>query len=344
MSEHLSPEKSSDRVTMKQIANKAGVSVAAVSMALNNKKGVSKEKADDLRRIALEMGYITDDQSRSNRCSLNLIQPLTSKDHRNDLYEPLIVEFLQAIAYEAGNRDFALEIHSRETDNMGDLIDLIHSSNRDGSIIMAASLNQNDVETLAAVDTPIVFVEGFDHGIHADFVSLDNDNVVHDLLAYLLNKGHSRIGLVQDKSYSRNLDLREKAFFYYMDQTGLQFDQEWLFRLPADDDGPAAMQKLLASRKIQPSALLCVNDIMAYHSIQACQDLDISIPNDMAVVGFDDLPASRLIRPRLTTAKVPRALIARRCMQLLVDRIEMGPNKAPEHITVGGLIIRRESA
>lgn len=339
-----SSERPNEKVTLRQIAEKAGVSIAAVSMALNNKKGVSKERADDLRRIARDMGYLSDTPIRGNKQSINLIQPIKHQEHRNDLFGTLVSEFLQALTVEAGKADFGLEIHVRESEDMHEVAALINDSNRIGSVILGAGLDQEDVEILARVESPIVFVEGFARGVHADFVSQDNETVVHDLLLYLIGKGYQEIGLVQDETYSHNLDLREKAFHRYVEQAGLPFTSEWLFRIPSADGGTDAMRRLLESRGSRPRALLCVNDIIALRTIRACEDLGVPVPGELAIVGFDDLPVSRLIRPQLTTARVSRALLARRCMELLRDRIQMGPEKAPEHISIGGIVIPRESA
>ncbi len=330
---------------MRQIADRAGVSIAAVSMALNKKDGVSKEKADDLRRIAREMGYLPNRRSKSYHDSINLIQPIKSGGHRNDSFAPLIAEFLQALAVEAGNADLGLKIHTQETEDLSDVVTLIEQSGSVGSIVLASGLaNPKDAQMLAAVESPIVIVEGFDRGIHADVVSLDNDTVVHDLLFHLYSKGHTAIGLVQDEDYSRNLELREGAFFYYLEQAGLDFGPEWYYRISDVGDGSAQMRDLLKSRNSRPTALLCVNDLIAYQCIHACHDLRISVPEEMAIVGIDDLPASRVVRPQLTTARISRAILARRSIQLLTDRIEMGSTKPPEHVTVGGLIVPRESA
>lgn len=344
MSEQSQSVKQPVKVTMKQIAAEAGVSVAAVSMALNNKKGVSREKADNLKRIAREMGYISEQSHKPYSHTLNLIQPLKAGSHRNDLYKTLIAEFFQAIAKEAGALDYGFEIHTRETQDMNDIVGLINDSTRDGTVIMGAALDRADIELLSTIDSPLVIVEGFDRGIHADMVSLNNDQVIHDLINYLISKGHKKIGIVQDDSYSYNLEVRETAFFHYVKQAGLILDDNWYFKAPADETGTKILANLISSRNSHPTALMCVNDIMAYHASHACQDLGFSIPADIAIAGIDDLPASRLMRPQLTTVRVSRSILARRTMQLLTDRLTRYPEKPPEHISVGGIVIERESA
>lgn len=208
----------------------------------------------------------------------------------------------------------------------------------DGAVVLGSALDDDNLEFFAEVSAPIV-VYTYRPWLDLDFVDMNNESSVRAALEYLHGAGHRRIGLVKSLAETRNFRAREQAFMETMDRLGLPVSAADCFAIdPTFDKGRQDMAKLLANAGDLPSALFCVNDFIAYGCIQALKDAGLSVPDDVSVVGFDNLPSDEFMEPCLSSVKVSNRAIGRRAMRLLLDRIA-DPGRPSEKVAIGGELI-----
>ena len=331
-------------VTLKDIAVRADVSVAAVSMALNNKKCISRDTARKIRRIAEELGYLKLPEVAVSGETVHFVQILKPGRTWDDNYKVFIAEYIQGLTTAASKLGILIEVKTFCTDEM----ELVKHSLADslGTMFLGAGLFARDIRSLKDAESPQVFIDACYPGIGVDLIDMDNEHCVYEVLEHLAARGHTRIGLVQAEEWTPNFSMRERAFCEALNEFGLaDFDCGAVFRIRQDPNfGKEQMTWQLQQRTSLPTALFCVNDMIAYNCIHACEELGISVPGDIAIVGFDDLPPSKIMRPRLTTVSIPREHIAKRALDVLLSRVHTSVRKPPERVLIAGRLIKRESA
>ncbi|MCG8477819.1 MAG: LacI family transcriptional regulator [Spirochaetales bacterium] len=332
--------------TLRDIADRAGVSSAAVSMALNNKKGVGRDKAREIRRIAGELGYLKLPEVDVAGRTVHFIQVLKPSQTWDDSYKVFIAEYIQGLTIAAATSGIIVEVKTFRTEDLESVRANLREADILGTMFLGAGLFPRDIRILKEATASQVFIDVCYPGIGVDCIDMDNAQCVYEVVEHLIARGHTSIGLVQAEEWTPNFAMREEAFRAALDELGLaDSDRSEAFRIQRDQNrGKEQMVEQLRSRTSLPTALFCVNDMIAYNCIHACEELGIAVPGDIAVVGFDDLPASKIMHPRLTTVSVPRERISKRALEVLLDRVNTSAYKAPERILIGGRLVVRESA
>lgn len=330
--------------TIKQIAERAQVSPATVSLVLNMKPGVGAETRDRVLAAASELDYRARKSEREP--STRTIRFLRIAKHGhiiNPNHRVFIADYIDGIEREARLHRCALEVSSYEHFNPEEILHSLDTSSLAGAIVLGTELDDLDVEKFRSVRIPLVFIDTYHTALDFDFVDMNNDSSVFTVVEYLRNQGHRRIGLVKGAIETRNFRLRERSFLDSLERFGLPFDERDLFAIDSTyDKGRENMEWLLKGRRDLPTALFCVNDIVAYGCAQALKDSGFSIPEDVSLVGFDDLPSNAFMSPPLTSMKVSKHCIGQRAMQLMALRLE-DPERPSEKTLIGGSLVVRDS-
>lgn len=332
--------------TIREIADLAGISPAAVSFVLNDKPGVGQETRDKVLAIAARLGYgqKKPKQASSTRARTVRMLYIAKQGHAtNHAHRIFISEYIAGLEAEAKLQNYRVEIKIIEGFDPPKVLEALNTDLVDGAVVVGSALDDDDLEFFAEVSAPVVVVYTNRPWLDLDFVDMNNESSVCAALEYLHKAGHRRIGIVKSLIETRNFQLREHAFMATMDRLGLPVVPADCFAIdPTFDKGRQDMTKLLANAKDLPSALFCVNDFIAYGCIQALKDAGIRIPEDISIIGFDNLPSDDFMEPRLSSVKVSNYLIGRRAMHLLLDRIA-NPGRPSEKVSIGGELIVRTS-
>jgi LacI family transcriptional regulator len=332
--------------TIREIADLAGISPAAVSFVLNDKPGVGQETRDKVLAIAARLGYTQKKPKQLPSTRTHAIRMLYIAKQGHATYQAhriFISEYLAGLEEEAKAESYRIEVQTMEGFDPLKVLKALDTATVDGAVVVGSSLDDDDLEFFTKVPVPIVVVYNYSPWLDLDFVDMNNEASVRTVLEYLYEKGHRRIGLVKSVIETRNFRLRERAFMETMDRLGLPVAAEDCFAIDSTfETGRKGMSQLLADARDLPSALFCVNDIIAYGCIQAIKDAGKSIPEDVSVVGFDNLPSDDFMEPRLSSMKVSNSSIGRRAMHLLLDRIA-DPGRPSEKVSISGELIIRTS-
>lgn len=329
----------SKRITSRQVAKKAGVSQTTVSFVLNDlasANNISNETAQRVLNAAQELGYVpnvaarTLARGRSANIGLILAQP-----HEQvfiDEYIPSILSGLSRITRQHGYR---ILFELIQDDSHADAyINLIRGKEVAGMIV---NLNEPDygdqrrpmtrekLIAYVAEGFPIVSLDYIHPTVHS--VMVDKLSGVRRIIEHLINLGHRRIACITyaPKKHNHHAEQRLQIYQEMLEQVRVPFDEE-LVRFGAYDPetGYTAMKSLLELRPL-PTALYAMNDVMAFGAMTAIREAGLRVPEDMAVVGFDDVRLARYTTPALTTVYEPDIEHGYRAGEMLIKLIQEQP-------------------
>jgi LacI family transcriptional regulator, galactose operon repressor len=328
----------SSRVTIRDVAARAGVSVATVSKVINQRYGVAADTSARVRAVIDELGYeasLVAQSLRNHRT--NVIGILVA-----DL-EPFSTELLKGAADAIRGSGFELVVYSaggRVGDHVG--WERRYLSRLSGTLVDGAILVTPTVVDVR-YDAPIVAVDP--HTGPTDLPTIDSDNLRGAQFAteHLLSLGHTRIGMLTGRADLQSARLREEGFRQALATAGVPVD-ETLVEPGNYDPGVSADSAIrLLSRPDRPTAIFAANDISAIATVETAHTLGLRVPDDLSVVGFDNVPESALTSPPLTTVHQPIREMGQSAIDMLI-RLIRGEDSDPVHLTLTtSLVVRRST-
>ena len=341
------------RIRIKDIADAAGVSPAAVSMVLNNRSGIGEKTSQKILSIARSMKYDAERSSNLLHSRKTTIRFLYISRHGhvvNHEHEVFIANYIDGMSQATSTFSFALEISKIPEGSIEEILHAATSDRIGGVIVLGTEIAKEELKGLSSINVPIVIIDNYDEVLAYDFVDMNNKESVFTAVAHLVSKGHRKIGIVESYVATPNFAMRAEAFREAMKCQGLEFRKEFCYQVDSTFEGAyrdmsvalGALGALEGLPKL-PTALFCSNDIIAYGCIKALRERAIRIPEDISVIGFDNLPSSAMMEPALTTIEVSKQQIGRLAVQLLNDRILARNSQPTSKILVSGQLIERAS-
>jgi len=338
-------------VRIVDIARAAGVSPATVSLALNDKPGVGDETRRRIAALARKLGYRPPRSALRARpgeavCLLHIARHGHTVNRDHDVF---IADYIEGLGQASKQAGLKLEVATFRHTPIAEIIERARQQPAAGLVVLGTELSASDVEAFSAVEKPLVFLDTWREYLPFDFVDMNNQDAVYTVVSHLKARGHRRIGMVKggpaDGGYeTRNLRLREEAFVASLARCGLPFEERFVFATDSTFHGAHDDMLAILRRRAQlPTALFCANDIMACGCLKALRAEGVRVPEDVSLVGFDDLPLAAVSDPPLTTVQVSKAEIGRMAVQLLVGRIRSENAAPPVKVLVGGRLVERQS-
>jgi LacI family transcriptional regulator len=329
------------------IAKAAEVSPSAVSLALNNKAGVSGELRQKIINIAQRMGYrhTFSEQYINENITIRLLKIAKHGHIVNERHNAFITEYLEGIENGVKKRKYKLEVSFFNRVDIEEIIASQKEAGVNGFIVLGTELNDHELTFFSGLRKPLVFIDTYFPISVYDCVDMDNVDGVFKAIQHLYNLGHRSIGLVKSSYETRNFRMREFGFREAMEYFSLPVQEKFAVSVDPTFDGSARdMGKYLDRNKNLPTALFCMNDIIAYGSMKALRNHNLNIPEDISIIGFDDLPSSGLSDPPLTTIRVSTQQIGRRALEKLSEQIANPVDHATENILISCKLVIRGSA
>lgn len=332
--------------TIKDIANKAEVSITTVSRVLNYDKTLSI--SDDKRKLILEIAedfnYETPRNRRKRianaqkeRVRIGLVNFSTLHEELEDPYYLSIRLGIEKKCNEEG-------IEIVKTFKVNDTYDLSGLSNVEG-LICIGKFTEDQVQSFNEVSEKIVFVDCSPYEELYDSVTIDLEDSVKKVLNFILSEGHTSIGFIGGKEYYSKFNTpigerRDKTFVEYLDKMGLYNES---FRFIGEFNprsGYELMSKALALDEL-PSVFFIASDSMAIGALRAIHEVGLNIPKDISIIGFNDIPTAKYTFPPLTTLHVYTEFMGETAVDLLSERID--GRKISKKIIVQTSLIKRET-
>jgi DNA-binding LacI/PurR family transcriptional regulator len=329
---------------LKDVAQAAGVSVKTVSNVVNGSIHVADDTRLRVQQAIDALGYLPNVTARRLRTGRSGVLALAFPELPSPYFAELAVEVIAAARRHgctvlmddtAGDPGAELRIACGLGDPM-----------IDGVILSPLGLDQNE---LAARDRqiPLVLLGEADYGLVCDHIHIDNVSAARDATQHLIDGGYRRIGAIgwQDPSPRATAQQRLLGYTQALQAAGLPVDQA-LFppvRSYFRPDGAAAMRRLLKLPE-RPDAVFCFNDLMALGAMRAAYEAGLRVPQDIALVGFDDVEEAEYAIPSLTTVAPDKTKIADAAVGTLLHRINEGYAEPCRLIQPGYRLVVRESS
>jgi LacI family transcriptional regulator len=333
----VEPVQPSSRVTIRDVAAAAGVSVATVSKVINDRYGVSADTMARVRAVIAELGYEASLVAQSLRNHRTNVIGILVAD-----IEPFSTELLRGAADAIRDTGYELVVYSaggRTGDKLG--WERRYLSRLSGTLVDGAVLVTPSVLDVR-FDAPVVAVDP--HTGPSGLPTVDSDNLTGARLAveHLLSLGHRRIAMLTGREDLQSARLRERGFREAMANAGVPVDEELM--QPGDYD---AVVSAAAARRVfhahrPPTAVFAANDTSAMVTVDTARSLGLRIPEDLSVVGFDNIPESALNWPPLTTVNQPIKVMGREAVEMLV-RLMKGDELDKTHVTLDTHLVVRGS-
>lgn len=308
------PEKS---VTIRWLARQAGVSAATVSRALRQPDTVAPQTRERVLELVERHRFVPDGRAAtfsSRRSGLvGLIVPTIS----NSIY----AEFTEAIQSRLQVADLSLLIananYSAETER--EIIRKLIESRVEGVILTGYDRDPSLYQLLDQYEIPFVVTWSTSPKRAVPAISFDNREAAAEATEMLIKLGHRRIGLMCGMTVINDRAAqRLEAYREVLDRHKIPFDAELVAERPFEIEASADAATYLVSLAAPPTAIFCANDIQALGTLFACQRLKIRVPEDISIIGFDDLPITRVVNPPLSTVHVPARQMGNAAAEALI--------------------------
>ena len=327
-------------VGIRAVAERAGVSTATVSRFLNTPNAVSPELRGRIAAIIEELGYIPDASARA----LSVRRTKTIGAIIPTVDNAMFARGLQALQSYLASQDYLLLLSTNEYDLDIELKQARNLVSRgiDGLILRGDRHHDELRKLLASQEIPFVNVGVYEPEKPYPSIGVDNAEAGRAITRHLVGLGHRKIGMVA--AMQRNNDraqARLRGVLEVLDEASIPPPPEWIVQVNYKLDEARAAARYLLSLENRPTAVVCGNDVIAYGVLLEADKLGVPVPEEVSVVGFDDLEWSRHLRPSLTTIHMPTDEIWRRAGEYLVQTLAGIP--AIKHHEVDFSLIVRES-
>ena len=331
------------RVTAKEVASVLGISTMTVSRALNNRPNVDDKTRERVLETAQELGYIPNHIAKSlvlrKTNTIGVVVPEITHS-----FFPEVVRGIEEISYEAGYN--IILAHSAEDGNREkNAIQTLVSKQVDGLLISTAQtmLDNSIYKQVIRRKLPLVFYDRCVKDIGASCVSIDDEESANLITEHLIQHGYKPIAHISGPGNVLIGEARLNGFRNALQKHNVQIIEELIVESGFHErDGYEAMMTLLKlPKEKKPRAVVAVNDPAAFGAMKAIYEKGLSIPEDIAIVGFSDDIRAELMRSPLTTIRQDAYEVGKKAVGKLIDLIEGNSTEVEEIIIKGELVIRK---
>ncbi len=311
------------------IAKLAGVSPSTVSLVLNGKAGVSNEVRSKILSLAKEHQihyHIPQEQEKSIVLLKYFSHGMIVEEN-----DGFILSIIEQVERECRRNLYCFKLHSFSKETLADAISFYTASPPSGIVVLGSEIEDRDIEQLLSIPCPKLILDS----------KMDTTAASSVLMANEL--GHRKIGFVSSSIKSSNFTLRRSAYTRILRQLGMDDASSLVFTAaPTLGRSYEDMLYMLKNAEHLPTAFLAANDILAIGTIRALQELGIRVPEDISVVGIDDIPYSAITVPPLTTMRISRTSLGSAAFSLLSTLID-DPEFPNTCIQIAGKLVLRSS-
>lgn len=335
----------SSRVTIKDVAREAGVAFSTVSYLLNGTAPVAPETKQRILAAIEKLNY------RPNLTARNLKKQRTNVIGLfiPDLTNPFYAEVAQGVTDVARASGYGVILYatSYEEELEDNFLELVEQRQVDGVIVSYSFINERLWKRLEKSGVPTVLIDVYPVNNRWPSVVVDNEQGIKKALSYLVSLGHTEIGYLSEPLYILPLVKRYRAFLEFMKKNVLPLHDEWILveetRKSRVEIGFNLGKRLLEAKR-RPTAVLTSSDLVAVGAIKAFLSSKVRVPEEISVVGFDDILLASYIHPSLTTVRQPKREMGRAGTKILLQLVQGGKDEVPPLLVIEPEIVERDSS
>lgn len=332
-------------ITAKELAKLIGLSETAVSMALNNKPGVSTNTRQEVIRLAEKNGYDFTKIKKSNH-SDGSIYVISYKSHNTILsYSPIFDELYEGIKLACQKENYKVKVMQfyEKTDILEELFSFLRGVDCTGIILIGTEIRQDICKQFLSLGYPIILLDTYFDSLECTSILINNVQGAYFATDYLISLRHSQPGYLQSTYTIPNFNQRLEGYIKAIKENGMSPSRSIIHNLsPSIEDAMCDMLEIIDRKDNLASSYFAANDIIAIGAIKAFKLRGFKIPEDISIIGFDNISESSIIEPSLTTMDVPRHFIGQTAAKVLIEQLETS-RIYPTKIEISAKMIKRFS-
>lgn len=308
-------------VTIKDVAKKAGVSISTVSKCINGGNVLEPKRSEILKAID-ELNFKVNPIARGMKTkksrTVGVLLPNLS-----DYYGMAVLKYVSRSLYAQNYSTIVCDyrIYDDSSTNIAEKIDFLLNYRVDGIIMQPICAVPSDFKRIRKDKVPLVFVDLQDSENYCDSVVIDNESITYEVIMHMLKNGHRKIGLVTGGSGIVTTDDRVAGYIKAMHDGGLPFKPEYVFKRDINEQtGYEAMQTFMSLDE-PPTAVFAAGYSLMVGCLSYIAEHNLSIPDDISFVGFENKEVARIYNPKLTIGIQPMERIAKTAFEMLCERM-----------------------
>ncbi|MFH4593050.1 substrate-binding domain-containing protein [Vibrio alginolyticus] len=314
--------------TMKDIAKLAGVSTSTVSHVINKTRFVSEEISERVNNAAKELNYYAPSAlARSLKVNRTKTIGMLVTTSTN----PFFGEVVKGVERSCYQKGYSLILCNTEGDNerMRQSINTLLQKRVDGLILMCSSLEGERIDVFERYpDIPVVVMDWGPMLFTSDKIQDNSLRGGYLAAKYLIDCGHIEIGCITGPLIKHQAQMRYEGYKRAMNEAGLEFNANWIIESDFECEGGYQAFKKMAQRGALPSSIFVSNDMMAMGVINAANELGIKVPDDLSIIGYDDIHIAKFMSPSLTTIHQPKYRLGQAAVETLVRKLDKKSTEA----------------
>lgn len=332
-------------MNIKKIAEMAGVSVSTVSKIINNYSDISEETKTKVLEIMRQTGYVPSNSAKTLATKKsNLIGVIFAGKLNIDFTHPFFVEVLNSFKKQMGFLGYDLLFFSNEKSHAidGDYLARCRHFQVDGCIIITGQQLEPSISELDHSDIPCIGVDIQLAGKSSGYIMSENYKMSFKVVEHFYLQGYRELGYIGSTSESDISNMRKNGYIEAIESFGLAVNEKWFVNGDNffEPSGYEAMKKIINSGQL-PQAVFCASDLIAIGAMRALKEQHLSVPDDIGIIGCDDIDACKYTTPTLTTIRQNKDKIGRIAASLLYDLINN--QSETSNVVVEPELIIRES-
>lgn len=334
--------KKTSRVTLQQVAEHAGVSRATASLIVRNSPHISETTRKKVLESMRELGYVYDRVAANLRSQRSSTIGLIITDIANTFFSELLIGVHQTLE-EKGYTVLLGTTFDSDTKQKCLLSTMLE--HRVGGVILCpvSDTSTETIDRINQLDIPIVLAVRELLGANCDYVSVDYKAGTQMAVNHLIEKGHRRIAFLGGRSGSSTWTERAQGYYNALHQAGLEIDSSLVVDGPPTREGGVTAVQQVLNLSDPPTAIFCFNDLIAFGVMQELRNVGLIPGQDIAVVGFDNVPEAEIFAPSLTTVSSFARTIGKHAAYLLHENITNSEHEQQRVILEPELVIRNSS-
>ena len=331
-------------VTAKQLAQRLGLSEAAVSLALNNRPGVSRETRKRVMDAARESGYDFSRRSVASADKRGTVCFVIYKKSGAVVDDtPFFSALTTGVSVGCRKERYDCVIRYFYDDDLGRQIDTLDAASFSGVILLATEMDEASLKSFSHVRIPMVILDAYFEKLPYNYILINNIQGAFLATEHLIRRRRVQPGYLRSSYPISNFEARADGFYKAIRAAGMSTSKSPVIRLaPSQEGAYEDMKALLAGGEEPAPCYFADNDLIAIGAMQALREAGYRIPEDVSVVGFDDMPACEYVVPPLSTIEVPKQAMGETAARRVIQLIE-SKDPTPLKIEISTRLIRRKS-
>lgn len=318
-------------ITAKELAKKLGLSEAAISLALNDKPGVSTKTKKMVLEAARDNGYDfsrlpSNEHSTQSPGSIYFI--IYKKNGAIVADTPFFAQLSEGIDSECKYYNFFLNIlYIYEGEDISAHLTTLTQNGAKGIILLGTEMQSNDILPFLQCSLPLVILDNYFDYPNADYILINNVQGAYHATDYLIKYTKHQPGYLHSSYLINNFDERADGFFKALRKNGMSTSRSIIHHLsPSIEGAYADMKQLLVQKEPLADCYFADNDLIALGAMRAFQEYGYEIPKDISIIGFDNMPLCTYAQPSLTTIHVPKEYMGQMAVRRIHERITRSQN------------------